>query len=141
DLRTGQAFMSQNYFHLLGFEPSLDGKETLDIWRSRIHPDDRDRVSQEFKRAKQEHCLYALEHRVIRGDTGEVVWLSVFGRFLYDGNGQATRHIGIFFDSTERKRLEEERQKAVECLHQAQKVEAIGTLAGGIAHDFNNILQ
>ena len=141
DLRTGHAFMSQNYFHLLGFEPGLDGKETFEMWRSRIHPDDRDRVSREFKRAKQEHCLYAIEHRVIRGDTGEVAWLSVFGRFLYDENGRATRHIGIFFDSTERKRLEEERQKAVECLHQAQKVEAIGTLAGGIAHDFNNILQ
>jgi PAS domain S-box-containing protein len=49
--------------------------------------------------------------------------------------------VGFIQDVSDRVLADKERQRLAIQVQQAQKMEAIGTLAGGIAHDFNNLLM
>ena len=78
--------------------------------------------------AEQGDARFETRHRRKDGKYFEV---EVSVQYRPDDGG---RYVHFLRDVTEKNKIENQ-------LIQAQKMEALGTLAGGIAHDFNNLLQ
>jgi PAS domain S-box-containing protein len=76
---------------------------------------------------------YTREKRYLRKDHSEI-WVSLTVSAMWAPGETPDFFIAVVQDITSRKHLEEQ-------VRQAQKLDAVGTLAGGIAHDFNNILS
>ena len=92
--------------------------------------------------------LVALRNGSPQGMKGDYFWKKngekfpvVFSCTPIMEAGSVIGGVITFLDITKRKRDEEIKSMLEAKLMQAQKLEAIGTLAGGIAHDFNNILS
>ena len=60
---------------------------------------------------------------------------------IFDNDDRVIGFRGLMRDVSEKKKAELENRKLEKKLQQAQKMNAIGTLAGGVAHDLNNILS
>ncbi len=67
--------------------------------------------------------------------------LEVSASLMLNSDQEPTGFRGLVRDVTEQLVAEKEKDRMAAQIRQAQKMEAIGTLAGGIAHDFNNLLM
>jgi PAS domain S-box-containing protein len=87
------------------FNPGRD-YVTPEDWRQLFHPQDMERLAQEYERACKDQEKFQFEFRTVRPD-GEIRWIFSHGRMVRDAHGNAIRMIGTHTDITDRKQVEE----------------------------------
>lgn len=139
NLKTDEMYIDPILKMMLGYDDH-EVANHLDAWSKLVHPDDLDAVlSKARAHIRGDTPRFEMVHRMLHRD-GSIRWFNVRGTTLPNIEGNALRMIGTNTDITKQMQAEKESEDIRAQLLQAQKMEAVGTLAGGIAHDFNNLL-
>ncbi|MFP4009790.1 MAG: PAS domain S-box protein, partial [Spirulinaceae cyanobacterium] len=122
-LATNEFYIDPNIKAILGYSDA-EIPNDLEIWRQNIHPEDREKVF-DLASAHIEGRIPAFicEHRMFHKD-GSIRWILTRGQVFRDENQQVLGLIGTDVDITERKKVEQELQKAKEAADTANQAKS-----------------
>jgi PAS domain S-box-containing protein len=119
DIDTGDAFFSNQYYRMLGYEPD-EFPAHYDSWVGLLHPNDLEKTQAMIqKHIENQSESYEVEFR-LRAKTGDWVWILGRGNVVeWDDDGHPLRLVGSHVNIDTRKRAEEklaEYQKQLEAM-------------------------
>ncbi|MDQ0314811.1 PAS domain S-box protein [Amorphus orientalis] len=104
--RTDRISANDRTLEIFGI-PRTDFDGSLESFRGRLHPEDRDMVMAAFRIGMSTSEQVALEHRIVR-DAGEVRYLKVLAKVVHGADGKPDRIVGTHWDTTEHRKLIDE---------------------------------
>jgi PAS domain S-box-containing protein len=117
----------EGLYRLFGIEPA-EGAGSFDLFVSRIHPDDRERLIGAARRCARDGADLDEEFRVVWPD-GSIHWLVDRGRAVLGDDGRPLRLIGACVDVTERRMRDEQFRALAESIPQlAWMADASGSI-------------
>jgi two-component system, LuxR family, sensor kinase FixL len=137
NILSNQVWGTEKWLLMFGFAP--DTAVSFEMIVQRIHPDDREMVEREVRRALADRDSFALEYRVILPE-GTQRWVTSRGRVFADAHGKQARMLGVTVDISDRKQAEQEiAQQRSELIH-VTRVSTVSQLASSLAHELNQPL-
>ncbi|MBD1936981.1 PAS domain S-box protein [Microcoleus sp. FACHB-68] len=117
DIEAGKITWSQKTESIFGFaRGAFSG--TWEAYFHRIHPEDRQYLSEAISRSLEEGKSYDVEHRILWPD-GSVHWVAAKGYVLRHPTGRPLGMSGVVMDITERKQAEEALQRQLAAVEAA----------------------
>ena len=112
DEQSSTLYVSPQVQDYLGVSPG-DYRADPDIWRKRIHPDDRDRVLAALAQSHATEDPFVCEYRMITVED-RVVWFHDEAVHVYDADGSPMFLQGFMLDITDQKEAEKELRRSEE---------------------------
>ncbi|HET6821536.1 MAG TPA: PAS domain S-box protein [Anaerolineales bacterium] len=108
DFQTQTYTIADNFEQVLGFSAGLLPKNKFETVWALSPPEDVQHIAESFERAVQyQSDLHALPCRVINPENGQVVWLEVSAKIVYDQDGNPKRMFGVAQNITQSRQMED----------------------------------
>jgi signal transduction histidine kinase len=111
---------------------------TVELFFSRLHPDDREPTKLAVGQALRDATVYSMDHRVIDPVSGAIRWIRSAGQATYDDRGEPIRFDGINYDITDQKKTEASLRDLAAQLQEADRSK--DRFLATLAHELRNPL-